>query len=513
MKKFLCLSLALMMLLAVLAACGNNSNDNNDGESQSTNDELNNSDESESETESKTATEDTGLEIRDFNKEEYQIVYGSGKSASWDPQPLEVSVNDAVNSGLKVSEAGYKRNSLFQKDFNVKLYYNVQKRNNNPSGNESMLVFLRASALSGAEDFDMVMTGANTVSPLALEGYWYDLSKSDYITPDAYYYESQVNNQLLIDGHQFFASGYYSTQNTAAIDVTYVNLDALRSVNSNLTKEDLYELVLSHDWTLDKMLDLGKGYATPDQNLGLPSDVSINSFNSNNKYSLVLSKNYCQNMYYDLGGDVVVYNENTYGYDVVVDTPTNQDLLTYIHESITTNSEVLLAPNDSHFAAFLKQAAPFIIVTYVNLPKVNNAGFEWTMLPAPLHNQGDDYRSYSDAYCLNLAGIPKMCDDIDKATYLYEMFMAYSYDYVYPAYYEDSFKTTYQPDNQSCKVFDIVAKSRVVCAANVYGWFGENGNINDIVSGKHGVGSHAPLIKQDVYNNMMNALDSFNEES
>ena len=47
--------------------------------------------------------------------------------------------------------------NLFQKDFNVTLFYNVQKRNNNPSGNESMLVFLRASALSGAEDFDMVI--------------------------------------------------------------------------------------------------------------------------------------------------------------------------------------------------------------------------------------------------------------------------------------------------------------------------------------------------------------------
>ena len=507
MKRILCISLIAIMLLSTLVACkkGDVGNVPGSGSSDA-------SDVSESETDSKSAVDNTGLEKRTYDGAEYLIVCTEGKS-DWDPYPLNVTAADAT-AGNKIDAAGYKRNVTFAKDFDVKVKFDARKvHHNSSSSKESLLAELRASTLAGAEEFDLVFAGAITAGTLALEKYWFDLKTSEYIKPDAYYYESQVNEQLLVDGHQYFASGFYSTQNTAAIDVTYANMTAIQKNDPTMTKEYLYELVLNHEWTLDKLLAIGASYATPGSNTSIPTDVSINSFNSTNHYALVLSKSYCQNMFYDLGGDVIVYNDDTYEYDVVLDNATNVNLLTYLQDTITKNTNVLLAPNNSHIAAYKVEAAPFMIVTYINMERLSEASFEWTMLPAPLRNAGDEYRAYSDSWNLNFSGIPAANNDLDAATYLYEMFMAYSYDYVYPAYYEESFGTSYQPDAQSCKVFDIVAKSRVVCPANVYGWFGEK-NINHIISdSSNSVGSTVSTMKDSVRQNMQHAIDEFNNIS
>ena len=504
MKRFFCITLIAIMLLSTLVACnkGNEGNINDSGTSDS-------SDVSDSGTETKSAVDNTGLEKRTYDGAEYLIVCTEGMS-DWDPYPLNVTAAGATG-GNKIDAAGYKRNVIFAKDFNVKLKFDARKVHHNSNASEnSLLAELRASTLAGAEEFDLVFAGAQTAGTLALEKYWFDLKTSEYIKPDAYYYESQVNDQLLVDGHQYFASGFYSTQNTAAIDVTYANMTAIQKNDPTMTKEKLYELVLNHEWTLDKLLTIGASYATPDSNTAIPANVSISSFDSTNRYALVLSKSYCQNMYYDLGGDVIVYNDDTYEYDVVVDNGPNTNLLTYLQDTITNNTSVLLAPNNSHIAAYKVEAAPFMVVTYINMERLSEVTYEWTMLPAPLRNVGDEYRSYSDSWNLNFSGIPVANEDVDMATYLYEMFMAYSYDYVYPAYYEQSFGTAYQPDAQSCKVFDIVAKSRVVCPANVYGWFGDK-TINHLISdSSNSVGSTVSTMKDSVRQNMQHAIDEFN---
>ena len=58
--------------------------------------------------------------------------------------------------------------------------------------------------------------------------------------------------------------------------------------------------------------------------------------------------------------------------------------------------------------------------------------------------------------------------------------MCLSYDYVYPAYYEQCFRTQYQPDAPSAQVFDIVAQSRTLCIANIYGALNQHPMIGDI---------------------------------
>ena len=60
------------------------------------------------------------------------------------------------------------------------------------------------------------------------------------------------------------------------------------------------------------------------------------------------------------------------------------------------------------------------------------------------------------------------------------MFMCYSYDYLYPAYYETCFQLTYQPDSTSVRIFNLIARSRYVSMVNLYSLNNSGVEIKDI---------------------------------
>ncbi len=481
--KVLCFAMTAVMLLACLFGCKKKKEEVPNPDTQVT---------TVTEPTETKAIDASGLEKRDFGGKSMKIWYSFGVS-SWSPYPLNVTDEENATGDI-VMMAGFARNDKLQNDYNVKLEYTVSQTNPNNTSDEkkSEVVALRNLHASGdISEYDMVMVGTTTASTLAIEDFFYDLSESAYIKPDAYYYESNVNKQIRLKGHQYFASGYYSVKNTAAIDVTYVNTKIVNDY-AHLTVNDLYELVLDHQWTLDRMLEIGNLYASVNNTGDYLED----------QYSLILSSNYCQNVFYDLGGKVIEYNEGTSNYDVVIANDTNQSLLTLIQSKITSDPKVGLVKNNKHLDAFKNESSPFMIVTYYNLTNLKDSNLEYTILPPPLLSAGNDYLAYSDQWNLNFSGIPKSANDLDKADYLYEVFMCYSYDYVYPAYYEQCFGVQYQPDETSSQVFDIVAKSRVVCIANIYRLFGLKDVASIVRSTQNGVSSTVSVIKDEVEGNL-----------
>lgn len=424
--------------------------------------------------------EKSGLEIRDYTGKKMKVWYSTG--SAWSPYPLYVT-DDEGNCGDIVLEAGYQRNRYLENTLKLTLEYFESGTNPNGSGTGADLTVLRDLHQSGdIKEYDMVLTGATPAAQLAIEGFFLDIAQSDYIKPDADYYEKQMNGQLDFFGHKFFAAGYYSVMNTACIDVTYVNTDIIQD-EDKMTLNDLYDLALNYQWTLEKMIELGKPYATVDVNKG---DYTTD------RYSMILSANYCQNIFYDLGGDVIRYNREAGDYDVTLGSTQNIELFGYIQQHLNAANGVSLVTNDNHTNAFMAKAAPFMVVTYNNLFKVRDADFHWAMLPTPLKAAGEKYCAYSDAWNLNFAGIPAGTADPDKAEYLYEAFMCASYDYVYPAYYETCFGTRYQSDAVGAMIFDLLNSSRVVCQANI---FGLGSSVNNLVKTSAQGGAVSATIK------------------
>ena len=314
----------------------------------------------------------------------------------------------------------------------------------------------------------MVVANARACGILAQEGFYYELNESEYIHSDSFYYEAQMNEQVEYFGKQYFASGYFNTQNTTALSVMFVNYGILESISQGyITLDTLYKKALDHTWTFEYMLTSGKDHATPLENEG--DDWKTN------KYSLIVSSGYDFPLYYDLGGTILEYDKNQGTYVCTVQDATNQDLLTYLQTVLGMNADVGILTNDSPGPNGLKAgAAPYVYGTFYYLQFLTDATVKWTTMPTPLYEEGDEYRSFSASGNLNFAGIPINCADTDKASYLYEVFMAYSYDYVYPAYYEKCFQTRYQPTSEAAQIFDIIASSRVVCMAEIFRLFSDS---------------------------------------
>ena len=449
--RVLSLVLAVLMLSAVFVSCKKDG----DGDSATT---------TVATTEGTHLYEDLGMDLRDYKGKQMKIWYSNG-SLDWSPFPLEVKVEDTESD--IVSKAGYQRNEQMKTLLGIDVVYTVSSSNPKNSDTE-MLRSLRTSG--DIAEYDMVMTGARPAGVLALEGFYADLTQSPHIKAGSYYYENQVNEQLKIKGKQYFALGYYSQMNTAAMDTVYTNMQILED-NAHVTKDELYKLAFEKKWTLDKLLEYGKSYVKP--------ETGNTDYNVAN-VALILSNQYCQCVFFDLGGEVVNYNATQNSYNVVIEESKNVNILKDIRSKISQSADCMLVDNKNNGAtmAYLAKAAPFLILTYKNIKHLLDHELQLVtiFMPPPTYSEGEPTRAYTDGDNLNVAGIPADVGadaaKFDKAGYLYEFFMVQTYETVYPAFYEKTFKTRYQPDENSRKVFDIIASSRVIDLPNVYQMYG-----------------------------------------
>ena len=474
--KWLSLCLFAAMLLTAFASCAKPKPENpgsgtatNGTQSEQTREEV---------TTKVSALEQSGLEKKNFGGRKMKIWHGSG--TVWSPYPMEVTLDEALTD--IIYDGAYKRNTGLERDLNITLQFvdsgtDPNTVGDNTNTDKKALDMLWKSGDSAS--YDMILAGGFASATLATEGFFLDLDNCKDVKPDADYYESRVNRQVRLMNHQYFASGFYSVTGTNGIEVIYVNTDIINSVNTDpdnpVSTEVLYEKALNKTWTVDYMLELGSRYALPSSNTGVYES---------DQYGTIFSYHSMHSVYHGLGGTDIVWNDASNRYNVVLSNQSNQKIFEYIREKITQKNggEVLLSKRSpgAGVEEFLAKSAPFFWGGLNNIKEVIADGMHWTMLPPPLFKEGNDYNSFTSAWCLNFAGIPSNVTDSETSSYLYEMFMCYSYDYLYPAYYETCFQVTYQPDSTSVRIFNLIARSRYVSMVNLYSLNNSGVEIKDI---------------------------------
>jgi len=468
--------LAILMVGTVLASCKNDNTGDTNADSQA-NDATSDVTDIPSDTETKSAVENTGLELRNYNGATMNIWYSKG-TATWGPAPLKVTADEATTN--KISQAGYNRNAVLEEMLGIYIDFTISDTNPNATGETSATTALRNLNLGGdVAKYDLIITGARTCGALSQEGLYYDLSDSDYIHPEAYYYEAQVNEQMKVFDSMYYTCGFFSVGNTRALCGVYTNKTILDEATSGETSmDDLYEMAFKNEWTLEEMLNLGKLYSTPVDNANNWVDEGASyapaGWNSyEGRYAFTIGGGNARLLYYALDGTVIEFSEGAGTYEVTMDNSQNTNLITYLQSLLMPNgTDVAMLSDTAFIKSFTEGHTMFMMSDFASIDSsdgiANAANLDWGLMPPPLQEAGDEYKAYSDSWVLVFAGIPDACRDSDKSTYLYEMFMAYSYDYLYPAYYEETFGTAYQPDANSVKVFDIIAQSRTVCFRDVY---------------------------------------------
>lgn len=465
-SKLLCLILAIMMMLPMIASCdlfGKKVEDTtppaDDDVNPTVRDEVYNM---------------TGLEDKNFDGERFTVGYSFGGGtyiSEWIPKPLNPKT-DEISSNI-VAEASYKRDLQFEKLTGARLVYNGYATNPNvyDGAYSESANFINLHAGNLFKDFDMLMFAATTAGKLITEMVLLDMNEYDnLIHHDREYYTSTLNEQLTIAGKQFAATGYYTTGNIRGSQAICVNNTLLTNQAGVDLKQELYDVALNKEWTFEKLLSYDYDFAT-----------GTVTGDENDKYTFVTGQYGVENLYYVMGGTHV--EKNAQDLPVVsVNSTVNQARLQKI-QGQTSSKYVMVARESGHGKYFSQEQAIFEMSMLGAYGSVRNAkGIDEILMPSPMETAGGEYISYIPTWNANVSGIPVQAENPETSAYFYEMYMALSYNYIYPAFYEKTMKLTYAQNQSESKIYDIIASTLTLDLAAVYGWVNaQNTDIRQMV--------------------------------
>jgi hypothetical protein len=400
----------------------------------------------------------TGLEERDISGEIFVIRYST--QGTWAPAPVDVSRRDANVDTVK--EAGYNRDKQFEELTGCELSYEPEDTNPNDFyGSNSEYARINILIQGGdISDYDMLMISSRCAGMLITEQALTDLNEYDnLIHHDREYYNATMNEQLSIGGKQFAATGYYTTGNIRGTQATRVNFDTLSSQHQNDKKVDeLYQMAIDHKWTFEALLACNKDYATGD----------VNEDKTKNTYAFTISQYGSENLFWILGGTLVDKNEQGIP-EVALNKETNVNILDYIREKISENPVVCMPAESGASKVFVDNKQSMFVIDMLGAYNANDS-INDRLLPVPLMEEGGEYRSFLPTWNSNVFAIPAACADPEHAAYCIELYMAMSYQNVYPEFYEKTFAVQYVENHVESQIFDIINKSMCIDIAQNFGW-------------------------------------------
>ena len=461
-SKILALLLVCIMLLPMAIACKNDEEAENESSADTVQTgEIN-----------KPIFEMTGLEERDISGEVYVIRYS--RLSEWAPKPIDVSKLDAAKD--TVSKAGYDRDREFEELTGAELsYQGFDTQPNDFYGSNSEYATIQILIQGGViSDYDLLMVSTSCSGLLIAEQALTDLSEYDnLIHHDKPSYNSVINEQASIGGKQFIVTGYYTTGNIRGALCTRVHNGLLTAQHQDDDKVDeLYQLALDHKFTLEALLCYDKGFATG-------ADVEA-SGTDNGTYVFTMDEYGGQGLFWTLGGTVAEKDNQGIPY-VSVDDRVNIDLLSYIRDKVTNNPIAQIAPESGGEKVFEEKRSMFLFGGLLGYN--SNDNIDDRLLPAPLYNEGDEYRSLCGAWTTNVAGIPAACADPELAAYCTEIYMALSYQHIYPEFYEKTFALKYVQNHVESQIFDLICDSMSIDIVPQFGWVDSSDTtIRDVIT-------------------------------
>ena len=161
-------------------------------------------------------------------------------------------IEGEIDSGDIVVDAIYRRNRSVEDRLNIEII-SIEI----PGGWDEQDVFLRAiknSVASGGDDYDFIAAYSYYITPIATEGTLYNLKNLNYLSPEQIWWSADCANEMMIDGKLYFIAGDLAISLLKNMYVTFFN----KQLAQDLNVENMYQMVLNGDFTVDKLKELTK---------------------------------------------------------------------------------------------------------------------------------------------------------------------------------------------------------------------------------------------------------------
>lgn len=445
------LFLALLILASALASCSDTGTtaETNHAETVGA-----------AETADVTVDENDRSQIKDnlpelnFNGQEIRILHRD------DGADLAIEVTAEASTGDIVNDALYNRQMTVEERLNVKIKdIKVTSDIHTPTQVNDAI---RKSVTAGSDDYDMALNHMSGSTPLALENMFIDLNTLDYLDFSQPWWAGDFMEQATINGRCYYAAGDISLTLIESMYLIYYN----KNLYGNYFDDVLYDTVWDGKWTIDKMMELGRGVYT-DVNGDSKYDVGdVYGYSTTNIRlidALLVGANVPLSTRESDGTPKFIIGEDEGTFDFIekVSSLLNDKQLTWrVQDNADGEIDML--------TKFAEGTLLFIPFTPMGASKLRDMKDDFGVLPMPKLDEAQAEYTTSAHNGFSSVTIPGTCQYADKVAAVMEALCSESYRYVTPAYYETALKVKYTRDDETSRMLDMIRDSVKFDFAYIY---------------------------------------------
>ncbi|MBQ9718256.1 MAG: hypothetical protein IJV76_09705 [Clostridia bacterium] len=436
MKKLLSLLLASLLLTQVFVSCAENTEEISPDSTVPADPSAAVS-ETEEETEITRENIPDNLPEKNFDGRTFTLLTRETDGIYYGDKFMPEELN-----GEGVNDALYDRNIKIEERFGVDFAY-VSK--NSQWGNAQWNNEMTNSIMAGDGAYDLIAAYAATASENISKNIflnWREIPNIDLTQP---WWSQRAIDALTVNGRSYLITGDYALSMWDNMFAFIFN----KKLASDFGVENLYDLVRSGDWTLDKMSEItsgvsidinGDGQWTRDDIYGLITDwgTSVDTFQVAFDMPVVSHTD-------DGSLEVALYSEKAVS---IVEKLNN-----LYH---TTHGAFMESPDNYMNDMFRGDRALLYATYFEKITALRDMESDFGILPYPKYDTAQESYSSTSRDNFDLFVVPIDVKDTEFTGIITEALCAESYRSVVPKYYDVVLKSKTSRDEESAEMIDII---------------------------------------------------------
>ena len=471
--KIITLFLTISFVLAAICiSCSSNytdtdtQNDNQNDQNEGQNAPANQTGANGQNNQQESATERLypNLEEKDFGGYEFRILARTSSHIDWAKWEHR-DIYAEEETGDPINDAVYKRNRYAEEKYNFVISQILS---------ESHQANLTKSIKSASDDYDLYYSTLDDLSGSVTTGNYMNLKDFPVINLDAPWWDSNARDSLSIGGKLYFCpSDLILLHNNAAAAVIF-NKEMIR----DYAIEDPYSLVLSGNWTVDKLISMTKDIYRDVNGDGIMDE--------NDLYGFACYRDAVLAVMHAGGGRICEKDGNDLPY-LTINSETAMAALDkafdLMYAPSAWNQHKELEPRglpvyDTTERMVMENRVLFYSVLLRDVEQFRNMDADFGIIPLPkLTGTQENYGSAVNRYVGRALAIPSTVSDKGRTGTILEALTAESKYTLIPAYYETTLQRKVSRDDESEGMLDIIFDNRIYDPGTIYNFGNYAGDI------------------------------------
>ena len=365
-------------------------------------------------------------------------------------QVLDFDVMGTDNSGDIVHDAVWNRNTAVESRLNTDLDIRIAPAASLYNHKQ----FIQQTLLAAAGDFDLIITTNNAIVLFGMVGYLRTFNDAPYLDFDAPWWWKASMLDLALDGETIqYLIGDMLLSNILTTGAVFANKEIWTDNFGD--PDDLYQMVLDGEWTLDKFAEYSKKVYRDVNGDGVMDEKDTVGFYGNE----------FQTVDFFAGGSEVFFTERDDDGYIRLKAPDEKtaSLSEKLINLFYNDKAAMIAAGSDEKAilpAFTEGRSLFLVNTLLSSTKAEMRDMKADYAIVPIPKYDTDQKNYSSLIYDNStnAAAPITVDDekFESLCAVLEALSAESYRSVTENLYEVALKMKYTRDSKSAQMLDII---------------------------------------------------------